>query len=84
MYFHGFFPNFRLETLRKYARRRLGLDLVEPSKPNLGDDDDYAVTPATTAHKSTASSQARTRATEVQKSKVNSLRIYVNKFFKSA
>ena len=72
MYFHGLFQNYRLETLRKHARRRLGLDFVEPSKPSVLDDDDYAVTPATTAQKSTVSSQARARATEVQKSKVSS------------
>ena len=61
---------FRLETLRKHARRRLGLDLIEPSNPNL-DADEYAVAVPTTAQKSTVSSLARTKATEVEKSKVN-------------
>lgn len=61
----------RLETLRKHARRRLGLDLVEPSKPkSLDDDDDYVITPATTALKSTVASSARAQATFVQQSKV--------------
>ena len=63
----------RLESLRKHARRRLGLDLVEPSKPNLSNDDDYWITPATTAQKPTASSDARAKATEIQKSKVITL-----------
>ena len=71
MYVNALFQNSRLETLRKHARRRLGLDLVEPSKPSVLDDDDYAVTPATTAQKSTVSSQARARASEVERSKVN-------------
>ena len=60
----------RLETLRKHARRRLGLDLVEPSKPKSLDDDDYVITPATTALKSTVASSARAQATFVQQSKV--------------
>ena len=60
----------RLETLRKHARRRLGLDLVEPSKPKSLDDDDYVITPATTALKSTVASTARAQATFVQQSKV--------------
>ena len=64
------FSVFRLETLRKHARRRLGLDLIEPSNPNL-DADEYAVAVPTTAQKSTVSSLARTKATEVEKSKVN-------------
>ena len=56
--------------MRKHARRRLGLDLVEPLKPKSLDDDDYVITPATTALKSTVASSARAQATFVQQSKV--------------
>ena len=56
--------------MRKHARRRLGLDLVEPAKPKSLDDDDYVITPATTALKSTVASSARAQATFVQQSKV--------------
>ena len=62
--------NCRLESLRKQARRILGLDIFKPQKPNLSTDDDYIITPETTALRSTVSSIARAKATEIQKSKV--------------
>ncbi len=64
-------PSFaRLETLRRYARRRLGLDFVEPSKPSGKEDDEYAITSVTTAQQSTVASTARARATSFQRAKV--------------
>lgn len=65
-----YFLKYRLESLRKHARRRLGLDIFKPVKPSIFNDDDYVITPETTALKATASSNARAKATEIQKSKV--------------
>ena len=56
--------------MRKHARRRLGLDIFKPVKPSIFNDDDYVITPETTALKATTSSNARAKATEIQKSKV--------------
>lgn len=72
---------YRLESLRKHARRRLGLDIFKPVKPSIFNDDDYVITPETTALKATASSNARAKATEIQKSKVFSYHNEVSYLF---
>ena len=61
--------------MRKQARRRLGLDIFKPQKPNISIDDDYIITPETTALRSTVSSVARAKATEIQKSKVTTRKL---------
>ena len=61
---------FRLESLRRYARRRLGLDTVVPSRHVEFNGEEYAIPTLTTAQRSTKSSEARARAINLQKSKV--------------